>query len=113
MLTPAIRASRTSAPPVIIWNAFATQVWLPPFVNLLPLADEMTTGLTLFGVMTVGACPKRDFGVAATTPATAVLRTKSRRLSLLIKLLRGNRVYPNYPIPPTTWLAIILRWASD
>src|SRR5436190_16867325 len=99
MLTPAISASSTSEPPVIIWNALATQVWFPPLVNLLPLAEEMTTGLTLFGVITVGPCPElvegrpnTDFGVTATTPATAVVRTKSRRFSLFIKSSRRNRV---------------------
>ena len=55
MLTPAIRASSTSAPPVIIANAVSTQVFAPPFLNLLPLLDETTTGLTLFGVIIVGA----------------------------------------------------------
>src|SRR5207247_1992424 len=85
MLTPAIRASRTSEPPVIISNARATHVRLPPFVNLLPFADEMTTGLTLFGVITVGAWPNSDLGVAAATPATpAVVRTKSRRFSFFM-----------------------------
>ena len=42
MLTPAMRASRTSAPPVIMANAVSTQVLLPPFLNLLPLLDETT-----------------------------------------------------------------------
>jgi len=34
MLTPAISASSTSAPPVIIENAFSTQVCAPPFLTL-------------------------------------------------------------------------------
>ena len=44
MLTPAIRASSTSAPCVIIVNAFCTHVMSPPFLNLLPLAEAITTG---------------------------------------------------------------------
>ena len=74
MLTPAIRASSTSAPPVIIANAVSTQVLLPPFLNLLPLFEETTTGLTLFGVIIVGAWPKRVLGIAAAAaPAAAVV----------------------------------------
>ena len=46
MFTPAISASSTSVPSVIIAKAFSTQVFSPPFLNLLPLADAMTTGLT-------------------------------------------------------------------
>src|SRR5215208_6393968 len=65
MLTPAMRASRTSEPPVIIAKAVSTQVLLPPFLNLLPLFEETTTGLTLLGVIIVGACPKRVAGMAA------------------------------------------------
>src|SRR5262245_16644036 len=56
----------------------------------------MTTGLTLFGVITVGACPNRDRGVAAATPATAVVRTKSRRFSFFITPQPIQ--LPNYPI---------------
>src|SRR6185295_406446 len=81
MLTPATRASRTSAPPVIIAKAVSTQVLLPPFLNLLPLLDETTTGLTLFGVIIVGDCPKSVEGIAA---AAAVVWTNSRRFSFLL-----------------------------
>src|SRR5262249_20947714 len=85
MLTPAISASRTSEPPVIIEKAFSTQVWVPPFLNLLPLLDATTTGFALFGVIIVGAWPNSVFGIAAaaTAPAAAC-HTKSRRLGFFI-----------------------------
>jgi len=38
------------------------QVCEPPFLNLWPLLDEMTTGFTLFGVITVSPWPKTVFG---------------------------------------------------
>src|SRR3954467_453583 len=79
MLTPAISASRTSAPPVIIANAVSTHVLLPPFLNLLPLLDETTTGFAP-PVFTAGACPKSVVGIAA---AAAVVWTNWRRLILV------------------------------
>jgi hypothetical protein len=48
------------------------------------LADEITTGLTDFGVITVGACCANDFDPAATNPAAAVVMTNSRRLIFFI-----------------------------
>ena len=61
MLTPAISASSTSEPCVIIVNAFCTQVTSPPFLKPLPLADEeMTTGLTPpFGAIDGRRLPER------------------------------------------------------
>src|SRR5689334_25422255 len=53
--TPATSASSTSAPPVIILNAFATQVTPSASFDRLPLDEATTQGLTLFGVITVGA----------------------------------------------------------
>ena len=48
MLTPAMRASSTSAPPRHhARRPSRRRSSLPPFLNLLPLAEEMTTGLTL------------------------------------------------------------------
>src|SRR5262245_55791646 len=83
MLTPAMRASSTSDPDVIMPNAVSTQVFVPPFLYRLPLFDATTTGLTLLGVMTVGACAKSGFAAAAAaTPAAAEVWTNSRRLSL-------------------------------
>src|SRR5262245_19955172 len=79
MLTPSIRASRTSAPSIIRVYAFSTQVTLPPFLNQLPLADEMTTARVGPGTRTAGALPKRLRGAAAASPAAAPARTKSRR----------------------------------
>src|SRR5579862_2236982 len=71
--TPDTRASRTSLPPVIILNARATHV--TPFSSFdeLPLAAATTHGLTLFGVIMVGAWPKSVPDVAATAPAAAVV----------------------------------------
>src|SRR6185503_1958134 len=86
-------ASSTSAPPVIIENAFSMAVCAPPFLNWFPLLDAMTTGLTLLGVMTVGACPKSVFGMAAAaTPAAVVARTKSRRFSFFMASIRRPSV---------------------
>src|SRR6266700_848385 len=84
MFTPAIRASSTSAPSVINWKAFSTQVCVPPFLNLLPLFEATTTGFTLFGVIIVGACPRSVFGIAAAAAAAAVVAwTNSRRFTLI------------------------------
>src|SRR5262245_17797627 len=79
MLTPSIRASRTSLPSIIRVYAFSTQVTLPPFLNQLPLADEITTAWTGPGTLTAGARPNRPFGAAAAAPAATPARTKSRR----------------------------------
>src|SRR5947209_15697790 len=81
MLTPAIKASSTSAPPcVIIVNAFCTHVMSPPFLNLFPLAEATTTGLTDFELITVGACPKSARGVTARVKPPATLDCMKRRL---------------------------------
>src|SRR4051794_41880296 len=93
MLTPATRASRTSAPPVIIAKAVSTHVFAPPFLNLLPLFDATTTGLTLFGVIIVGAWPNSAVGIAAAAaPAAAGGWTNSRR---------ANFFSPRPPLPIT------------
>src|SRR6188474_603811 len=85
METPATSASSTSAPPVIILNALATQVTPSASLDRLPFPDATTHGLTLFGVIIVGACPKRGFAAAAAaTPAAAVDRTKSRRFGFFM-----------------------------
>src|SRR5438270_9972240 len=79
MFTPAINASSTSVPCVIRVKAFCTQVMSPPFLNLLPLADAITTGLIDFEFMIVGDCAKNARGATATVkPATALERTKRR-----------------------------------
>src|ERR1044071_3536012 len=54
MFTPAITASRTSSPRVMRPKASSTAVRGPPFLCLFPLAEAMTTGLTVFGAITVG-----------------------------------------------------------
>src|SRR6266851_3425792 len=107
MLTPATRASRTSAPLVIISYAFCTHVTLPPFLNLLPLAADTTTGLTDFGVNIVGAwdawdaAPRSVRGAAAARPTAAVVWTNSRRFSFFITPRRYNVA--------STFAAIIIR----
>src|SRR4051812_3216411 len=84
MFTPAIKASRTSALPlVIIVNAFWTQVTSPPFLNLFPFADEITTGFTGFELITVGACPKSARDVTARVSPPATLDCTKRRLFML------------------------------
>src|SRR3954470_22634820 len=106
MLTPATRASRTSAPPVIIAKAVSTHVFVPPFLNLLPLFDATTTGLTLFGVIIVGAWPKAVAGRAATA---AVAWTNWRRFSFFITPPR----LPHGQTLARTLAAMIIRCASD
>src|SRR5215467_2486129 len=56
--TPATSASSTSAPPVIIVKALATHVTPSASFDRLPLLDATTHGLTLLGVIIVGACAK-------------------------------------------------------
>jgi len=80
---PAISASRTSAPSlVIIPNACWTHVTGPPFLKRLPLADETTTGFTVRGAITAGAWPKTTCGEVAATAAAAPVLTNSRRFTL-------------------------------
>src|SRR4051812_37209684 len=98
MFTPATRASRTSAPPVIIAKAVSTQVFAPPFLNLLTLLDETTTGLTLLGVIITGLCPEvveawpsRDAGAdTAAAAAAVVVCTNWRRFSFFTVPLRSG-----------------------
>src|SRR5215510_4129677 len=84
MLTPAITASRTSAPLVIMVKALCTAVMLPPFLNRLPLAEEITKGLTALCLRIIGKPLTSPFGVASASPATALVRMKSRRLIFLL-----------------------------
>ena len=72
MATPAIKASSTSEPPVIISNALATQVCPFSFFDLLPFDAAMTSGLTPFDI-TAGAWPNSGRVAAATTPAAVVV----------------------------------------
>src|SRR2546429_1607413 len=80
MFTPAMTASSTSSPRVIIEKAFCTQVRLPPFLNLFPLADEMTRGLTAAGISIVGTLLLAAREDATAIPAAALDR-KSTRLN--------------------------------
>src|SRR6266851_3015939 len=83
--TPATSASSTSAPCVIILNAFATQVTPWAYYDRLPLDDATTHGLTLFGVIIVGACANSGLDAAAAAAAAAVVvRTNSRRFSFFM-----------------------------
>src|SRR5438093_10613412 len=92
IVTPATSASSTSAPSVIILNALATHVTPSASFDRLPLDEATTHGLTLFGVMITGPWPEPVEGwpnngfvaAAAAMPAAAVVRTKSRRFSLLL-----------------------------
>src|ERR1700724_465350 len=84
MLTPAISASSTSDPWAIMVQAFCTQVTSPPFLNLLPLAEEITTGLAAGDAITAGAVPNNRPGAAARRPAPAPAMRKSRRFSFLL-----------------------------
>src|ERR1700694_4964489 len=81
MFTPAINASSMSAPPwVIMLKAFCTQVMSPPFLNLLPLADAITTGFTDFEFIMVGGWAKSARGATATVNPAAALEHTKRRL---------------------------------
>src|SRR5687768_14738869 len=84
MLTPAMSASSTSEPLVIIVNAFCTAVIVPPFLNRLPLADEITRGLTVLCVRITGKPVACLLVAAMVRPAAAPVRMKSRRLIFLL-----------------------------
>jgi hypothetical protein len=89
MLTPAMHASSTSAPPEVIRRkARWTHVSSPPFLKRLPFDEATTAGLTPC-TMTAGAPALRDLAEAAASPAAAPVRRKSR---LLIFLLIGSSV---------------------
>src|SRR4051812_16966044 len=117
MLTPAMSASRTSVPPVIIENAFSTAVLSPPFLNLFPLAEAMTTGCTLFLII-VGPCaPNAGAAAAAATPA-GVVTTNSRReiLSAMTRSygsgLRTGWEIVDYDLPYTANIPFMNRRIS-
>jgi hypothetical protein len=89
IFTPAITASSTSAPCVIIANAFCTAVMSPPFLKRLPFAEEMTMGLTSLWTRMFGNWSTDAFVPARVSPAKALVRTKSRRLiGLVMGLLK-------------------------
>src|SRR6185503_6891424 len=68
----------------IIVNAFITAVTSPPFLNRLPFADAMTSGLTAFCSRIIGK-PETSVLVAANVkPATAPVRMKSRRFIFFV-----------------------------
>src|SRR5690349_20809767 len=81
--TPATSASRTSAPSVIILNAFATQVTPCSSFDRLPFEEATTHGCTLLGVIIVGAWPNTVVGTAAAAAAAPVVWTNCRRLILV------------------------------
>src|SRR3954452_2712316 len=83
--------SSTSAPCVIIVHALCTHVMSPPFLNLLPFADEMTTGFTdLFVMMFGDDWARRLRAAVAARPAPTVVRTKSRRFIRQLRLFFPN-----------------------
>src|SRR5438270_5117856 len=93
MFTPAIKASSTSAPScVIIVNAFWTHVMSPPFLNLFPLAEATTTGLTVLELITVGACPKSARGVTARVKPPTALDCMKRRLFMFHQITQPRRI---------------------
>ncbi len=61
-------------------KAFWTQVMSPPFLNLLPFAEAITTGLTDFEFIMVGAWAKSARGATATVKPAAALERTNRRL---------------------------------
>jgi len=70
---------------VIIVKALWTAVTSQPFLNLLPLADEITTGFIALCFMIMGKPRTLSLVAATTIPAAALLRMKSRRfIDLLI-----------------------------
>src|SRR5262245_61804102 len=78
MLTPAMSASRTSLPAVIIAKAVSTQVLVPPFLKRFPLAEEITMGLMRLGVIIAGVWA--EVRTRAARPAAVPVSTNSRRL---------------------------------
>src|SRR5688572_12906326 len=73
MLTPAISASRTSAPLVRRWKASCTQVRGPRFLNLWPFPEAMTTA-GVPATLTAGALRAAASTAAATDEPTNVRR---------------------------------------
>src|SRR5262245_7524487 len=107
MLTPAMSASRTSEPCVIISNAFATHVCPLSFFDRLPFEAAITSGLTP-PVFRAGDWPNSGLA-AAITPAALVVWTNSRRLILLlIVFLFRVRLKPDAPYcsPPVPFLPV-------
>src|SRR6266508_1805644 len=84
MFTPAITASSTTAPCVIIVNAFCTAVTFPLCLNLFPFAEEITIGLAGLCTRMFGNWSTDDLVPASVSPATAPVRMKSRRLIVLV-----------------------------
>jgi hypothetical protein len=52
----------------------------PPFLNLLPFSEAITTGLADLELVTLGACPKSARGVTAKANPPATLDCMKRRL---------------------------------
>ena len=90
MLTPAISASRTSVPFVIMSKAVSTQVFGPPFLKRCPLPEATTTGRDALCVIIVGLPPASGLAAAARRPApvAAVMKSRLLMLSAMNRLLR-------------------------
>ncbi len=106
-LTPAMRASRTSDPPVIMVKAFATPVMSPPFLYTFPLLEATTTGVTVFFTIIVGAWAgggawaATALTEAAATTAAAPDSTNSRRFTFFaMRLSSVDRTRRLYSCPP-------------
>src|SRR5882762_10365293 len=92
MFTPAMTASSTSAPAVIILKALATQVSPSSSLDLLPLAEEITTGFARRFVRMRGASPTAARSSGAMGTSRPTMATNLRRLSLFfigLLLLQG------------------------
>src|SRR4030095_2884400 len=105
ILTPAISASSTSSPLTIFAKAISTPVLSPPFLNLLPLAEAITMGRLLPGVIMLGAWPNARGAAAAARPTAVPVLTNSRRFTLgdmdtpSNAVQRVNGVIADDPVP--------------
>ena len=115
MLTPATRASSTSAPLVIIANAVSTQVFAPPFLNLLPLLEDDDDRLDAL---------RRHHRRRLSEERDGARRRRARRCGRGLNELAGgsasvsscpscpSRRVPAYTLA-STLAAMIIRCASD
>src|SRR4051794_30602517 len=117
MFTPAMSASRTSPPRVIRSKASATPVRAPPFLNLLPLADEITTGRTFDRTSAVGAWARARPVAASEAAPITVLRVSRRLIGVLsngaARDARGNhRADGTVAGPGAPFWGFSSRWFS-
>ena len=110
--SPAISESRTSAPPVIMSNAFSTAVCVPPFLNRPPFPDAITTGATALRAWTAGAPVHVSNALAFSSgseidaPAAAVATRKSRRLIPFVSVI-GRSEVDAWQLASTTYPKVV------